>query len=522
MRSFILFTGLLACMQAASANQQIEINFVRQMAERINYAEQNQAVVWPGFHPAATPSIIRFEPDMKDTTPHAYALNYKPADNLPWQKLETDANGNVVYYLEDANTIPANVEDGNMFDLDNQKVYMDVESREDMPRQENFYNKFMNQRGSYFLLNQSRLDLEKLNQTDVHYDLFNKPDLVKLLYLEDAALTKSQQSDAVLAEEALRDAVAIHQYRLSFMDKNAQGFEDAIELIQGVPMFISMASRHLNDDDYRKLTQRNSCPPLITGYGMDGISECAQRIYPIYSAAVYGRALDKKVGDGVWKSEVETQFKSVSRVMIDYYHMSISEAKTLTEQAMKKPQYDYARIVRTADYIMTPYVEGMAAALKGYDQQTGLEFSAPEDWDTMLYGNDKDGDAEPYLVDVMSYLYTNVTNYYGIETDGVVMVAFKKAPYVFQKRHVDKDQVSNNASDIIFKIDPETVITLDGVKETAANLLNAKQKREFHSITMSDKYVEFKIDRAGSLDASSGNKLKLSYVSDVSGMKKRK
>src|SRR3990167_9346221 len=107
MRSFLLLAGLCVCVQTASANQ-IEINFVRQMAERINYAEQNQAVVWPGFHPAATPSIIRFEPDMKDSTPHAYALNYKPADNLPWQKLETDANGNVIYYLEDANTIQVN------------------------------------------------------------------------------------------------------------------------------------------------------------------------------------------------------------------------------------------------------------------------------------------------------------------------------------------------------------------------------------------------------------------------------
>lgn len=526
MRSFILFAGLLACMQAASANQQVEINFVRQMAERINYAEQNQAAVWPGFHPAATPSLIRFEPDhqLEGATPHAYALNYQPSD-LPWQKLETDANGNVIYYLEDASAIPVAVEDGNMSDLDNQKVYMDVESIVDMPRQENFYNKFMNLRGSYFLLNQSRLDLEKLNQTDAHYDMFNKPDLVKLLYLEDAALNKAQQADAALAEEALRDAVAIHQYRLSLMDKHSQGFEEAVEVIQGVPMYISMASRRLNDDDYRKLTQRNSCASLITGYGMDGIAECAQHSYYIYAASVYGRALDKKMSDGAWKTEVETQFKSVSHVMIDYYHMSNAEAKSLTERAMQKPQYNYARLVRTADYIMTPYLAGMNAAIKGYEQQAGIEFSAPEDWDAAFSGSD-DADVNdgPYAVDILTTLHTNVEGRYGFGSEAEHYVVFKKVPYVYQRRSMNPHQ-AGNASDLTFKIEPDTIITIDGVPEAAANLLNAKQQRHFNSITMTAKYVEFKImNHTGVLDASDGNKLKLSYqlFPDISNQKKRK
>lgn len=513
MRSLLFFTGLLVCVQAASANQQVDINFVRQMAERINYAEQNQAAVWPGFHPAATPSFIRFERDyqVQGATPHAYALNYKPG-NLPWQKLETDANGNVVYYLEDATTIPCDVEDGNMSDLDNQKVYMDVENRVEIQRQENFYNKFMQQRGSYYLLNQSKLDLGKLSLTDVHYDMFNKPDLVKLFYLEDAALNKAQQSDATVAEEGLRDAVAIHQYRLSLMDKDAQAFENATEIIQGVPMFISMASRHLNDDDYRKLTQRNGCASLTTGYGMEGISDCTGRGYPIYAAAVYGRALDKKMNDGAWKTELEAQFKSASRAIIDYYHMTNAEAKTLTEKAMQKPQYNYARIVRTADFIMTPYLEGMTAAIKGYEQQTGIEFSAPDDWESLLGGGDDEGEggnADHYLIDFLTNLYTNVHDSYHLDNDGGLVV-FKKVPYVYQKHLMTDDQVGN-ASNVIFKIDPDTIVTLDGVQETAANLLNAKQKREFNSITMAGKYVDFNISLPGTLDASSGNQLKLNY-----------
>ena len=134
----------------------------------------------------------------------------------------------------------------------------------------------------------------------------------------------------------------------------------------------------------------------------------------------------------------------------------------------------------------------------------------------------EDGNVDFYRIDIMTNLHTNVNNSY---SPGVGdLITFKKAPYVWQKRHMEQDQVSNNASDIIFKIDPETVITLDGVKETAANLLNAKQKREFNSVTMSGKYVEFKIDFPGALDASSGNKLKLSYSlsEDMTSKKKRK
>ncbi len=510
MRSLLFFTGLLACMQAASANQ-LEINFVRQMTDRINYAEQNQAAVWPGFHPAATASLIYVHAENQGETAHAYALNYKPG-NLPWQKLETDANGNVTYYLDDASGLPANLEDGNMSNLENQTIFMDAETRYEIQRQDNFFNKFMLQRGSYYLLNQSQLDLGKLSQTDVHYDMFNKPDLVKLLYLEDAALNKAQQSDAVVAEEGLHDAVAIHQYRLSMMDKDAQSFENATEIIQGVPMFISMASRHLNDDDYRKLTQRNSCASLITGQGMEGISDCTGRGYPVYAAAVYGRALDKKMNDGAWKTELETQFKSASRSIIDYYHMTNAEAKTLTEKAMQKPQYNYARIVRTADYIMTPYLEGMAAAVKGYEQQAGIEFSAPDDWESVFNGGDDEGsNPDPYLVDILTNLYTNVKGVYILDgTDDGSQVNFKKLPYVYQKR-LNTDDQAGNASNIIFKIDPDTIITLDGVQETAANLMNAKQKREFDSITMTGKYVVFTINRHGTLDASNGNQLKLNY-----------
>jgi len=279
---------------------------------------------------------------------------------------------------------------------------------------------------------------------------------------------------------------------------------------------------HLSDDDYRKMSQRNGCLPLITLYGTAGITRCVQFDYPVYAATVYGHALDKKIADGAWKPEVETQLKSISHVAMDYYHLSNTEAKTLTEQAMKKGYYQYDRIVREVDFIMTPYLERMAVALKEYEQQPGIEFTLPPELNGVVVGVDG-YDSDSFVVDNYTFLYTNVDEqtYLGGVDD---KIAFKKIPHIFliQSSHRNKVDTDDEAR-VIFKIDPETIITLDGVKETAANLLQAKQQRHFESFTMAGKYTEIQIHASGVLDASSGSRLKLRMeLSNIQVESKRK
>src|SRR5262245_50806695 len=64
-----------------------EVDFIGRVAKQIAYAEHHQAAVWPGFHPASTPSVIQFSYwHAENLNPWAYGLNIIP-HHISWQPL---------------------------------------------------------------------------------------------------------------------------------------------------------------------------------------------------------------------------------------------------------------------------------------------------------------------------------------------------------------------------------------------------------------------------------------------------
>ncbi|MDQ2995136.1 MAG: hypothetical protein M3R00_09410, partial [Pseudomonadota bacterium] len=411
MQRIILIIGILLLTSHASANKTAKMNYVKHVGNYIEYTERNQSAVWPGFHPAATPSIILFQGG-SDFLNDAYALNLLPGQLL-WQAL--DATPYPIYYLADSSVLGLSWESNDgFFPIDNQISFIDVESTEGILESDDSLNNFMIDRARLYLQFDAEIDKNQFKKLNMNYDSFNDLTQLKLLYLEDMALTVSQ-NDSQLSEEALSDAVAIHQYRQNRLSLPARDYENAAEVILGTSTYIGWSSQHLNDKDFARMSQRSGCGPLVSLMDPSSIIDCSIYMLPAYQGAAYGRAMDKKLDDSSWKEYAITQFQSMSQLAVNHYLFTNDEAKTMTDQAMKKPVYNYDRTSRVIDFLMTTYLKKMKVAKAKYAKLPGIEFRVPLDWGAFLYFFSGDIGAENYKVSnnriLLENLHGNIDNF---------------------------------------------------------------------------------------------------------------
>jgi hypothetical protein len=486
----------------------IPLDFVERMAKQINYIEQSP--VWPGFHQAETASIIQFKNNNINT---AYALNFKPGE-LPWKKI---ISSYPIYFLQNASIL--NLEIDNAFtQVDGQRSYIDIEDPDFINQNENIINKFMVERAYYYLTHEASI---KFNPSDlsISYNNFNNLDLLKLFYLEDAALTLAQQDDAEHAEEALRDAVAIHQYRDQLSSDSARKFENMNDLFYGTSFFISWSSQQLNEADYRKMTQRTGCMPLSSLLDPLAMMGCVLGQFPAFSSSVYGHALDKKILNYNWKKNVEKEFKSPARIAIDYYHFTEQEMYDMVEKAMRKPNYHYDRIVRIIDHNMLAYLESMNLAQKRYKELPGIEVRTPFVLGFVILISKNflpDIFSDMYFPNQYSYLLENLNFNEPIPPDPNEMyLNMDHLPYMdiqLMQKDFDNSYLDLDHSFTAFKINEKTELILDGSTISANDFLRTKQIKSFHNIVIKDSHIVLKLPFEGILDAS-GNMLKLNLDS---------
>ena len=352
----ILSFVLMIAAQTAFADSSA-LDYVERLAKQMDYIEQQ--TVWPGFHPLVTPSVIFFEADFTSEKT-AFAVNFKPG-KLPWRQVSN--TGHTIHYLSDASMFDIN----KLFaDVDGQYSYIANEDLREAIKKENVKNEFIAKRAEYYFSHEATLDRKHANDLGATFASFNDMNLVKLYYLEDAALTMAQQADSGLAEDALRDSVAIHQYRNSLMPAPARVYENANEILHGIPVYIGWTSKQLNEENYKKMAQRTGCAPLQSLGGALGFANCIDKNFPAFTSSVYGHALEKKLLGQPWKQEVEKQFKSFSQIAMDYYHFSNEQAGIIAKQAMKKPVYHYDRIEHIVGHVMPAYLQDMQKALNEF------------------------------------------------------------------------------------------------------------------------------------------------------------
>jgi hypothetical protein len=335
------------------------------------------------------------------------------------------------------------------------------------------------------------------------YDSFNNIALMKLLYLEDAALTLSQQADNGRADEALRDAIAIRQYRQSQLTADARAYENGLERLRGVPNYISWTSQQLSDDNYRIMTQRTGCPPLSAMSGQFGMFFCYVSDFPAYASAVYGRALDKQL---VNQQDVTRDFRSIPQIAVQHYHLNEAQARSIAELAMLKPEYRYERIERVVDNAMSAYVKNLNMAKANYQALTGIEVNAPITWGFDIYEMLMRGvdalDAN-YQPEITTFLLENL-HFDSESALGMTHVKFNNLP--FASMHITMNQLNEDLanSSLTFKVSEHTRLVIDGVAISAADFVKQKKVQSFQRLDLTNSQVEINITEGGALDATSG------------------
>lgn len=477
-----------------------QLEFVQDVAKQIDYVEQSKNV-WPGFHPGNMPSIIEFEND--DEKKSAYAINFKPV-NPSWKMLQNTAKP--IYFLQDSASLK--LKDSGLMKIDDQLSFVELDT-DNFSAKQNVSNPFMQKRMSYYLAHESAIDAKNIKALRASYDSFNDPALVKLMYLEDTALTLAQQSDTGAAEEALRDAVAIHQYRNQEMSQSAREFENANEIIKGTPVYVGWSSKQLNDEDYKKMTQRTGCMPLNGMLDAKNIATCNNAEFPAFVSSVYGHALEKKIPNSDWKKSVETQFKSISHVAIDYYHFSDEQAKLMVKQAMAKPAYHYDRIERIVDHSMQSYLENMHAAINAYQAQAGTELRIPGEFGSviMLLGALTDGFSDAYTLNSTTVLVQDISISVPLSKDKreerftLTHMPFMKVVSIAKDFSGEMDADLSFTS---FKLTEKAELTIDGKTILVSDFVRAKKVQDFDKLIIHDEHIHLPLSEKGKLDASEG------------------
>lgn len=499
---------LMLATNAAIASSSPTLDYVERVAKQIDYIEQQQQAVWPGFHPASTPSVIQFEGGETLDTKIAYALNFKPGA-LPWQKLTESEH--LIYFLPDATVLNLEGDEGFAV-VDGQASYIDGEYTKSFAEKENFVNRFITKRAMYYFAREAAIDHKQVSALRVPFDNFNNTVLLKLYLLEDAALTASQQSDAGLAEDALRDAVAIHQFRNQLSTPSARAYENANEIISGTPYYIGWTSKQLNDEDFKKMSQRTGCTPLSGTTGPFGLIDCVQNGFLAFTSSVYGHALDKKLLGHPWKQDVEKQFKSISQIIINYYHLSDQQAKTIVAQAIKKPAYHYDRIERVVNYTMVPYVKNMRAVVTAYQAMQGPVLRLPSGFGEALIimGIFKRVFTNVYIVDSTKILLQDVTITIPLHdesnkssTDEIVFNHLPYVPTVTVPMDFDGKADPVNSFTAI-KLMPQSRLVLDGVSMLASDFVRARKVQAFRQLVIADSRFRFSIKLNAVLSAKDG------------------
>lgn len=496
-------TGILAisiisqCVYAQS-----DVNkFINNVARNIEYVEQNE--VWPGFSLSDMPIVIDMYHDGRRED--IYAFNLTP-HALPWQKLK--------FGKLDVNYLPKNIidqdlsdYDGSVYNVDSQLSFIYADKSIYLSMEENFANFLILEKAKYYLENQSKIDKDNLKKLNALYDGFYNLENLKLLYLENAALTTYFQPVGQAKETALKDAAAIEKYRSSLLSKDFRDFEYATSIYDGLPLYISLKASDLSIKDYIFKAHQMGCKPLNASANPWDMISCSLQNAGAFEAASVGYAFLEKLSSNWWQTRIETKFVTPMQVLADYYQLTDEQAKVLTENAINNPLYNYNRINSVVNDVMQPFIASMHNALDGYKNQAGVELYLP--WPVVYVQNVVEGmffDIELYMINTYDNIRVHIPDGNEIELEGIFKVTFKDTPYALTKlRFNDLHKLKNEASWSIVKLAKNTILTIDNQQITVEEFVKNKQKRNFITLQIEDQYIKVNVTKDGTLDASDGS-----------------
>lgn len=487
MKKFVPLIISLACATNIYALDK-ENAYINKVANTINYVNQNQDKVWPGFTMSNT-FILQFA-----GTHHGYAFNFSPInphwkksiiDSLPVYALDKDEYnlemGCDGCWIGGSTTVDNQLLDFEVFpkDLQDQDVPALVAARISF---EGYFQKF---------------SAPLWGSIWKPYDGYNQLMNVKLSYLERVVLTSYLNGHQ--SEDALRDAIAIHQYRSNFLSPISLSYENATQGIFGTVFYVMLKSLNVQANAFpSKLIDDGCAPDNITQYDspVRTLHQCLWAGHPSFFGAIYGYALDNSSLSTKWKTQLINQLKAPASLLQDYYHLTEKEARDRTLNAMQDARYGYDKIEHDVDAALKPYLEEMAIQQDKYNKLEGLELLFGEIYAAHFTSMDAE-----YSINTWQRIYVNATgsgNLY-VPGGGSCIMGYDHIPLLYS------DKV---------KLSPDTKMVIDSLETTMGNFIKYGKTTAFTDLLIKD--ARFSLDIKGSKGHISvvDGKVQLSFPRD--------
>lgn len=495
---------LCGCISSAHA-EDLERIYTATFAKTITFIDQNQDKVWPGFHINKTPTIMHF-----DDTSHLYAFNFIPK-NPHWQKLIIE--GKTIYYLDkDEYDLTGITYDWNV-PIDDQESFIVAQPFDETKSEDIIFNTAAatHERFHGYQFFESKFPLEKLKQTA--YDGFNQLMNVKLTYLEIETLKFYLLNTGDKAENALKDAIAIHQYRSQLLNNDSLTLENTEAVIEGSANYVGWKSMNLSDQDF---VARITSPSF---YGLEQctlsdktkyeeIDDCLSLHRYYFTGPAFGRSLDIKFTSSAWKREVETQGEAFETILQNFYHMTSEEIESRVHDAINNANYGFNKISDIIDHSLTPYLKEMAEKQEEYKIQSGIELQV--DLVSSLAEESEQHD-KSYEINSGLFLLTNANGSYK-KADITEEIHYKNIPFLFDDK-VDSKRDSRKLKKKILKAPSDTKLIIDGKEDTIGNFISTGKSAPFiHDVLIQNAQITIKVNgRQGTIDGRDA-KLKLLII----------
>lgn len=460
---------LLACLSLVPSltyADNHELSLVAALANSLNRADKS--AIWPEFKINSSPIIIYFSNN------HHYAYNFFPT-NPDW-KIQNDSSRTLYYLDHDAYGIDDLPWGNSMIDGQSSFIF-NVDGIPD-PSNNIILHVLLHERFHVFQFKNFPTDIYNFDT----YNGFNNLENVKLTYIEDLALSDYLTTSSV---QALKDFVAINQYRQKMIGTDSAQYEMKKENIEGIADYYGWSMAIPNETERNRTiisTYKNTCD-------MNHLIKCQIHNRYYFTGNSIAIALDQLTPE-IWKEKLVKNKLSIRDQLNQYFAMTDSQIQKRVREA--KIYYHYEDITKPIEQAIKNYKDKRDSEFNHYTNSTGVIFNLeriPCDAYSMISSKDI------YYMDSNTQL---ILDNNGITScsDESIKINFIKTPYTLQKEHSGEEQV---------KINPDTKIEYDGKSIYLSELAKVNMSIDFDNLHLQDPALEVTIkNRHGQLKSNDG------------------
>ncbi|MDX1901666.1 MAG: hypothetical protein SFW66_06640 [Gammaproteobacteria bacterium] len=476
-----------------------EKDLINQFTDSLHYAGAHQTEIWPGFKLSNVATILEFDPSEQPTLDykrfHLYAFDFQPANPL-WQKI--NIQGSNAYYMPQN---PIGLEESLTL-IDNQ-IVLPFRADPFMDVTEEIVNMHAEKFMLYFMQHTPLDELKENTQSFLHDE-----NNLRLTALEIEAMKTYLKSNDV---EALKDMLALRQYRIKSLTDDIIKNENTREKERGVALYVGIRSANLDSTNANNFIlhriERNA--PDLASSNQNFLTNFREYVADSIghnSGAVLALALER-VGDNQWKSAVQDNAEPLITLLEKHYAMNETEINQRALSASDKYHFtDFSAKLKSA---LTENETGAVEAQNTFSASTGIKVHVV----TQVDNNALEGtDWTHVLFASFNQTIFNGNNFTKYLHSSNVQLELRNIPIVIENNSLkvikilpnDNLKVIGNEETNTFKLPINASIVMDGQTTTLNALTQKSQTLKFHKIENENVSITLENNLTGELITQNG------------------